>query len=115
MDLSQYSDKELHEALELAGIAKEFTDSRSGKLFEEASKRISERAVRTFALGDILPKDTSGTEMLGFLSRVIELRTVLKKYKYGLFDEIKQLADEEENIYYEFKEREPETRQQATE
>lgn len=65
------------------------------KMLQEAGKRIVDRAIDEFAM-KVKAGDTT---------RIIELQTIIRKYKYGLFDEVRMLKMESDQAYAEAKER----------
>lgn len=81
--------------LETAAIAERLKATDEWKLVQEARKRIVERAVNEFAI------KTKADNTV----RIIELQTVIRKYKYGLFKEIELLADEGRFLYEAVKRR----------
>lgn len=93
--LSQLDDKELFDQLEKAGLAEKLEDSPEWKLLKEAANRIVERALTEFALRT-KPDDQAA---------IITLQTIIKKYKFGLFDEIKVLKDASNMLYEEARQR----------
>ncbi len=81
--LEKLDDKELYDQLEKAGLAEKLENNPEWKLLKEAANRIIDRAITEFALRT-KPDD---------LKAIIILQTIIKKYKYGIFDEIKVLKD----------------------
>jgi len=94
-DYSILDDRVLYEKLEKAGLADRLETQPEWKLLKEGSERIIERAIAEFAL------KTKADDIV----RIIELQTIIKKYKYGLFEEIKWLVQEGELIFEEGKNR----------
>ena len=94
-EYSELEDKELHDIIEQSDMAEKFLDSPFGKIIQEAAKRITERAVMDFAKH----ADPSN------IAAMWELKLTIRKYKYGLFDEIKILAEEGRWAYDELTER----------
>lgn len=92
---SEYSDKELFESLSKAGLSDKLENSPEWKMLREAADRIVNRAVNEFAL----------KAKADDLTRITELQAIIRKYKYGLFDEVQLLKVESEFIYQEAKER----------
>ena len=94
-DFSILEDKELFDKLHQAGLADKLTHSEEWRLLKEAADRIIERALNRFAFA------IRADDMVG----VIETQILLRKYKYGLFQEVSQLAEEGKLYFDEFKER----------
>jgi hypothetical protein len=88
---TELSDPQLFEQLEKANLAEKLEVQPEWAMLKEAANRISERAVMELAV-KCKPSD---------LERVIQLQTIIKKYKYGLFDEIKILKMESEQLMTE--------------
>ena len=105
MNPQDMTDDELYEALKEADLADRFLESPQGKLIQKASSNIVERAVQEFALNPDIVKDTE---------KLIELRVIIKKYKYGLFEEIKQLHRYGFLVWQELKNRHPESSNQES-
>ena len=99
MDYARMTDEELEQMAELVDFADRFLLSPQGALVQKAADRIVERAVAEFALApsDLL-KDTE---------KLMELKVIIKKYKFGLFEEIKQISREGFLVYQELKNRRP--------
>ena len=105
MSYEELDDKDLYDKIDQGQLADNFIHSENGKLLSEAAKRITERAIEKFALGAIMPKSLDGKDMIGFITEVLELRLIIRKYKYGLFEEIKLLAEEGDRAADELQER----------
>jgi hypothetical protein len=84
MSLEMMDDKDLFDKLEKAGLAEKLENSPEWRLLKEASTRIVEKAVAKLVLS------TKATDLLA----IVELQTVIRKYKYGLFEEISMLKEE---------------------
>lgn len=97
MSYHEMTDEELYEELKKADLAEKFLESPQGKLIQEAALRIVDRAVTEFALA---PSD-----ILKDPEKLAELRVIIRKYRFGLFEEIKQISREGFLIYEEFKTR----------
>lgn len=95
MNLEELSDKELHEAFQKAEIARKIEESPEWKILKEASNRIVDRAINEFA------KNVKADDEL----RIIELQTIIRKYKYGLLAEVDLLKTESEFLFEEAKSR----------
>lgn len=94
-ELEELDDKELHDRIEKARLSENFIHSYEGKLIKEAAIRIIDKAVAKFAL------QTKADN----LREIIELQTIIRKYRFGLFDEMKLLIQEGEFAFEELKER----------
>lgn len=94
-DYSILDDKELYEQLNKAGLIEKLSTSPEWKLLQEAANRIVDRAIREFAC------NVKATDIV----RLIELQTIIRKYKYGLIDEVNILKNESEFIYQTAKDR----------
>jgi hypothetical protein len=81
---SELEDKELYDKIEQGNLADGFLKSKNGKLVNEAARRIIEKAVCEFAL----------RTDVNDIAKVIELQIIIRKYKFGLFEEIKMLAED---------------------
>lgn len=95
MDYSELEDKELFDKLQQVELSDKLIHSPEWKLLKEAADRIIERALERFAL--VIKADD--------MVAVIETQILLRKYKYGLFAEVNQLAQEGELFFEELKER----------
>ncbi|MCR4286872.1 MAG: hypothetical protein NUW09_02535 [Deltaproteobacteria bacterium] len=92
---STLDDKALFDRLQQAELANRLLVSPEWQLVKEAADRIIERALAKFAL------NIKADDLLG----VMETQMLLRKYKYGLFSEVEQLAQEGELYYLELKNR----------
>lgn len=97
-------DAQLCEALRQTDLAELLKTSDEWKLLQEAARRIVDRAVDQFALTDV-----TNTE------KIMELKIIIRKYKYALFAEVDQLAQEGELLFEEAKDRELIKRELASE
>lgn len=95
MSLTNIDDKELYDLIEKSNLAEKLESDPAWKMLREAGDRIVERAVTEFAL-KTNPNDTE---------RIIELQVIIKKYKYGLFDEIRILKQESDVAFHELRDR----------
>lgn len=95
MNYSVLDDKELLEKIEQAGLAERLVNDPAWGLLQEASKRIIDRAITKFALS------TKADDLVS----IIELQTIIRKYKLGLFSEIEILRHEGEEAFEEAKNR----------
>ena len=91
----EMGDKELFENLEKAGLVDKLENDPAWKMLKEAASRIIERAITEFAL------KTEAKD----IEKIIMLQTIIKKYKYGLFDEVKFLKNESDALFQEAKQR----------
>lgn len=89
-EYSILEDKELFEKLQQAELSDKLVNSKEWQLLKVAADRIVERALERFAL--VIKAD----DIVG----VIETQILLRKYKFGLFSEVDQLA-KEGRLYYE--------------
>lgn len=96
MDYNEFTDKELFEKLGASITTEQFLDSEMGKLFIRGSEKIVDRALLKLCTKPV--KDLTWNE-------VIEVIVIIRKYKFGLFDEIRQIAQEGEFVFDELKER----------
>ena len=87
----ELTDPELYDQLEKANLAEKLEVQPEWAMLKEAANRIVERAVLELTV----KCKASETE------RIIQLQTIIKKYKYGLFDEIKVLKMESEQLFTE--------------
>ena len=94
-DYSSLPDKELFDLVEKANLAERLENDPAWKMLKEAADRIVDRAITEFALRTN-PNDTE---------RIIELQVIIKKYKYGLFDEVRVLKNDAANAFEEAKDR----------
>ena len=95
MPYNLMEDKELFDRLHKADLAQKVKTHDDWALLTEARERIVDRAIAAFAMG------TKADDLV----RIIELQTIIKKYKYGLFDEIEQIAREGELVFNEMRDR----------
>ncbi len=95
IDYSILDNKELYDQLSRAGLIEKLATSPEWKLLQEAANRIVDRAIKEFAC-NVKATDTV---------RLIELQTIIRKYKYGLIDEVNILKNESEFIYQTAKDR----------
>ena len=93
-EYSALDDKELCEKLLQTDLANRLLNSPEWGLLKEARDRIINRAIAQFVITDVTD-----------IGKITELKVILKKYKYGLFSEIEQLAQEGELAFEEAKER----------
>lgn len=91
MEYSHLTDAELHDLLAKSDGAQDFLNSKVGKIIQEVAHRKIEHAVAKFAL----------QAKADDLREMIELQTIIRVYKYELFDDVKFLAREGENIFDE--------------
>ena len=94
-NFTDLSDKELFDNLEKANLADKLENQPEWKMLREAADRIVDRAVAELTL-KVKPSETE---------RIVQLQTIIKKYKYGLFDEIKILKMESEQLFTEASDR----------
>jgi hypothetical protein len=92
---SEFTDKELFDQLEKSGLAEKLMNQPEWKMLEEAGKRIVDRAVTELVL------KVKAHEH----ERIIELQTIIRKYKYGLFDEVRVLKMESDQAFTEAEDR----------
>lgn len=95
LDYSELSDKEIYDEIDTTIHAEEFLKSHFGKVMQEAANRIAEKSSRELAL-NVDPSN---------IAKVWEHKLIMRMYKYGFFDEIKQLAQEGPWLYDELTER----------
>lgn len=88
-------DRELFDKLQKAGLAEALRNSPEWSLVREAARRIVDRAVEKFAIA------TKADDVVG----IVELQATIRKYKFGLFEEIGQLVQEGEIAFEEAKSR----------
>ena len=94
-NFSDLSDSELYGELEKANLADKLENQPEWAMLKEAAQRIVDRAVSQFAL-----KCEADD-----IRKIIMLQTIIKKYKFGLFDEIKILKMESNQLFEEAKDR----------
>lgn len=92
-DYSVMDNKDLYDQLNKAGLIDKLATSPEWKMLQEAANRIVERAIKEFSCS------TKANNIV----RIIELQTIIRKYKYGLIDEVNILKNESEFIYQEAK------------
>jgi len=95
MDLNSIEDKELYELLEKANLIEKLENDPAWRILKEAAKRVVDRAVDEFALRSD-PKN---------IEQIINLKLIIKKYKYVIFQEVEMLKRESEFAFEEAKER----------
>ena len=86
--LRQLSDKELWDKLNQAELAEKILNDPAWALLKEAGNRIVDRALQKFSMA------MKADDLVG----IIETQLIIKKYKYGLLDELEQLKVEAEYI-----------------
>ena len=84
MNYSELTDEELYKIMDESDLAGSFLKTPMGLVLQEAAKRIVDQAVFKIAMV-IDPKDVSA---------IWEQKLIIRKYKYGLFEEINQLSRE---------------------
>lgn len=89
MPFEELDNKELFEKLHAAEIAELLKSDDRWALLEEARTRIVERAILKF----VTDPDHSD------IAKTIEFKIIIKKYKYGLFSEVEQLAKEGDILF----------------
>lgn len=94
-EFSVLDDKDLFEKLNKAELSDKLINSAEWRLLKEAADRIIDRTLERFAFS------IKADDMVG----IIETQILLRKYKYGLFSEVEQLAQEGELFFEELKER----------
>jgi hypothetical protein len=94
-DIRELEDKDLYDLIEQGDLAGNFLKSRIGVIFIEACKRIAERIDRQIAF-NCNPSDTS---------KVSELQTKLRFYKYEVFNMFDVLKEDGEKANQELDER----------
>ena len=94
-ELSNIDDKELYDLIEKASLAEKLENDPAWKMLREAANRIVDRATTEFALRTN-PNDTEA---------IINLQVIIKKYKYGLFDEVSILKAESDQAFSEAQDR----------
>jgi len=94
-EYSNLEDKELFDKLHKAELSDRLLHSPEWKLLKEAADRIIDRTLQRFAFA------IKADDMVA----IIETQILLRKYKYGLFAEVDQLAQEGELFFEELKER----------
>jgi len=82
-NLADLDDKELYEIVQTANDAMKLLEGDNGKIFKKAAKIIEEKAIYAFA------NNIKATDSLA----VMEQQVILRKYKYGLFSEVQDLAE----------------------
>ena len=92
-EFNTLDDKALFDKLQQAELANRLLNSPEWGLVKEAAERIIDRALAKFAL------NMKADDLLG----IMETQMLLRKYKYGLFSEVEQLAQEGELYYLELK------------
>ena len=88
-------DKELFESIEKGGFVEKLESDPSWKILREIADKIVEKAVIEFAV-KTKPDD---------VVRIIQLQTIIKKYKFAFFDEIQRYKDDADMAYIEVQER----------
>ena len=88
-DLEHLSDIELLKELEESALAERLKSSEEWKLLKTLAERVVERAVNELAI-KTRPDD---------IVRITELKTVIRKHKYGIFKEIELLAEKGPFLY----------------
>ena len=97
MEYREIEDTELFKRLYDADLASKLQGSEDWKLLREACDRIVERTIKKFAL------DTKVG--VASMEDILELQLIIRKYKYGLFDELEMLANEQDFLRSEANER----------
>lgn len=95
MSFDILDDKEIFDKLKKAELAERLLASPEWKLLKEAALRIVDRAISKFALS------TKADDLVA----IIELQIIIRKYKFGLFEEIDLLAQEGIVAFEEAKDR----------
>lgn len=91
VDCRILDDKALFDCLHRAELAERLKTSPEWKLLQEAADRIIDRTLKRFALS------MKADDIVG----IIETQLLLRKYRYGLFDELNQLVAEGESVFEE--------------
>ena len=91
----ELSDRELFEELQKADLADKLETSPEWRMLKEAANRIIDRAVLEFAC-KVKAND---------LPKIIELQTVIRKYRFGLINEVDILKQESKYIYQSARDR----------
>ena len=106
MSYQNMTDEELYEALKKADLADKFLESPQGHLLQEAANRIVEKAVVEFAICPL--------EEFKKFENQMAWRLIIRKYKFGLFEEIKQISRDGFLVWQELKNRHPEPTNQES-
>ncbi len=93
MEYSQLDDIDLFKKLEKAELHKMLETSPEWGMLKEASERIVENAIREFVL------NTDADNLV----KIINLQMTIRKYKFELFAEIDQIAQDGELAFNEAK------------
>lgn len=95
MDYSGYTDKDIYDLFHKAELADRLANDSNWDLLKEAAERIVERTV------DDLANNIKADNIIA----VMEAQMIIRKYKYGLFNEVEILKEEVEFAFSEVKER----------
>jgi len=93
--LKDLDDKQLWDEVQKAGLVEKLASDPAWAVVKEASDRVVNKAIAEFAL------KTDAKDV----TRVIMLQVIIKKYRFGLFDELRMLESESNAIFNEAKER----------
>lgn len=95
LQYKELDNKELFDRLHSAEIAELLRSDPKWALLEEARKRIVDRAIFKFVT------DQDHTNV----AKTIEFKIIIKKYLYGLFSEVEQMAKEGDILFDELQDR----------
>lgn len=95
MDYANYTDRDIFDLLEKADLAERIADHPDWKLLKIAAERIVERTIENLAC-NIKPDDVVS---------IMEAQITIRKYKYGLFEEVEILRQEAEHAFNEARDR----------
>lgn len=86
--------EDLNQRVDKAELVHRLKTDKSWKLFEEVADKIANDAIRELVV------NTKADDMV----KIINLQTIVRKYKYALFGEIDQLVNEGRAAYETLKE-----------
>lgn len=81
--------------MQKAGLVEKLASDPAWAVVKEASDRVVNKAIAEFAM------NTKADDII----KIISLQTIIKKYRFGLFNELKMLESESNAIYEEAKQR----------
>ena len=93
--LDHLTDAEISAGLKKAGLAERLVNDEHWKLLKEGADRVVEAKLEEFAY-KADPTDVAA---------VVEMQTILKMYKFGLFDNIISMSNQEEEFFEEVEDR----------
>lgn len=103
MGFKEIEDDDLNELLEDAMEAEKFLDSPTSKIVQKLSQKTVDKYISKFVF------EKPPNDLQAFFMWAMEIRSVIRKHKFGIFEEIKALKEVGEDAYNERQFRKPQS------